>query len=239
MDVENPISEPPAIGILVMDARIHRIPGDAGNPATFPFPVLLHTVRGATLKRLIRERDPSLLTLFVEAGWDLMRQGVKALTTTCGFMILFQEELAREFPVPVFTSSLLQLPFIERTLRPHDRIGIITADAGNLTPEHLRRAGGDMDRITLVGLENQPKFREAIFEGIGRIDAEDVESEVVRQAERMVAADEWIAAILFEGANLPPYAAAVQAAVGLPIYDFSTMVHHVHAALVRTPFGST
>src|SRR5512143_1754017 len=118
-----------AIGILVMDARIRRIPGDVGNPATFPFPVVYRTVAGATLERLIRERDPSLLTAFVQAGWDLVGQGVKALTTTCGFMVLFQQELAAEFPVPVFTSSLLQLPFIERSLRPRDRIGILTADA--------------------------------------------------------------------------------------------------------------
>lgn len=237
MRVENSDKKPPTIGILVMDARIQRIPGDAGNPATFPFPVLLQTVHGATLTRLIRERDQSLLTPFVEAGWDLVRKGAKALTTTCGFMILFQDELAQEFPVPVFTSSLLQLPFIERTLRPSDRIGVITADAGNLTPEHVSRAGGSMDRITVAGLENQPRFKEAIFEGIGRIDAKGVESEVVAQAKRMVAGDERIAAILFECANLPPYAAAVQAAVGLPVYDFSTMVRHVHAALVRAPFS--
>jgi len=225
-----------AIGILVMDARIERIPGDVGNPATFPFPVHLRTVPGATLKRLIAERDPSLLAPFIAAGWDLVREGVKALTTSCGFMILFQEELARELPVPVFTSSLLQLPFIQATLRPQGRIGIITADASNLTPEHLRRAGGNVDRITVVGLENQPKFRKAIFEETGRIDVQGVESEVVEQAKRMLAADQRIAAILFECANLPPYAAAVQAAVGLPVYDFSTMIHHVHAALVRKLF---
>ena len=225
-----------AIGILVMDARIERIPGDVGNPATFPFPVHLRTVPGVTLKRLIVERDPSLLAPFLAAGWDLVREGVKALTTSCGFMILFQEELARELPVPVFTSSLLQLPFIQATLRPQGRIGIITADASNLTPDHLRRAGGDMDRITVVGLENQPKFRKAIFEETGRIDVQGVESEVVEQAKRMLAADQRIAAILFECANLPPYAVAVQAAVGLPVYDFSTMIHHVHAALVRKLF---
>jgi hypothetical protein len=229
-------SNPAAIGILVMDARIERIPGDVGNPATFPFTVHLRSVAGATLKRLIHERDRSLLKPFVEAGWALVGQGVRALTTTCGFMILFQEDLAREFPVPVFTSSLLQLPFIQATLRPQDRIGIITADASNLAPEHLRKAGGDTDRLTVVGLENQPKFREAIFEGTGRMDVQGVESEVVEQSERMLAADPRIATILFECANLPPYAAAVQAAVKLPVYDFCTMLHHVHAALARTPF---
>lgn len=223
-------SDPAAIGILVMDARVERIPGDVGNPATFPFPVICRTVPGATLRRLIAQRDPSLLAPFIETGWDLVRQGVRALTTSCGFMILFQEELAREFPVPVFTSSLLQLPFIQATLRPQDRIGIITADASSLTPEHLSHAGGDTGRITVAGLENQPKFREAIFEETGRIDVQGVESEVVEEAKRMVTADPRIAAILFECANLPPYAAAVRAAVGLPVYDAVTMIRHVHAA---------
>jgi hypothetical protein len=188
-------------------------------------------VSGATLKRLIAERDPSLLAPFIEAGWELVRQGVRALTTSCGFMILFQEDLAREFPVPVFTSSLLQLPFIQATLRPQDRIGIITADAGNLTPAHLRTAGGDMDRLTVAGLENQPKFREAIFGETGRIDVPGVESEVVELTKRMLATDPRIAAILFECANLPPYAGAVRAALGLPVFDAITMIRHVHAAL--------
>jgi hypothetical protein len=227
------------IGILMMDARIERIPGDVGNPATFPFPVSCRKVHGATLKRLISDRDPSLLGPFIQAGWELVREGVQALTTTCGFMILFQQELAREFPVPVFTSSLLQLPFIERTLRPDDRIGVLTADAGNLTPEHLQRAGGDVSRITIFGLENQPYFREAIFAGTGHIDPAKVRSEVVRQSERMLAADNRIRSILLECSNLPPYAAAVQEAVGLPVYDFTTMIFHVYMALTRRPFGPT
>jgi hypothetical protein len=220
-----------------MDARIERILGDAGNPATFPFPVVCRQVPGATLDRLIRERDPSVLAGFVAAGADLVRKGVRALTTTCGFMILFQEELAAALPVPVFTSSLLQLPFIERMLAPHDRIGVITADAANLTAEHLRRTGADAGRLTICGLEGQPHFKEAIFGGRGRLDRRGIEAEVVATARRMVASDPAIRALLFECANLPPYAAAVQAAVGLPVYDSVTMVHHVHAALTRAPFG--
>lgn len=236
MSVKPTPAPPAAIGILVMDARIERIPGDVGNPATFPFPVLCRTVAGATLRRLISERDRSLLEPFIAAGWELVRQGVEALTTTCGFMVLFQQELAAEFPVPVFTSSLLQLPFIERTLRPQDRIGILTADAGNLTEEHLRRAGGDVSRLTVCGLENEPFFREAIFSGSGRLDAGNVEAEVVAQACRMTTADPAIRAVLLECSNLPPYAAAVQRAVGLPVYDFVTMIHHVHSALLRASF---
>lgn len=232
-------SKQAVIGILMMDARIKRIPGDVGNPATFPFPVLCRKVHGATLKRLINDRDPSLIEPFIKAGWELVKEGIKALTSTCGFMILFQQELAREFPIPVFASSLLQLPFIERTLRPHDRIGVLTADAGNLTVEHLQRAGGDINRITIFGLENKPNFQEAIFAESGHIDPAKVQAEVVQQTERMLAADNRIRSILLECSNLPPYAAAVQKAVGLPVYDFTTMINHVYMALTRSTFGPT
>jgi hypothetical protein len=238
MDAQNPTMETATIGILVMDAPIVRIPGDGGHPATFPFPVLLRTVRGATLKRLIYERDPSLIAPFIAAGRDLVREGAKTITTTCGFMILFQQELARELPVPVLTSSLLQLPFIASTLKPQDRIGILTADAGQLTSEHLRRAGGDVSRITIFGMQDQPHFREAIFGGTGRIDPAEIQAEVVQQAKCMVATDTRIRSILFECANLPPYATAVQEALDLPVYDFTIMIHHVHAALARTGLGS-
>jgi hypothetical protein len=59
---------------------------------------------------------------------------------------------------------------------------------------------------------------------------------VVRAAEDLVADSGDIRALLLECANLPPYAAAVQAAVSLPVYDFTTMLGQVWSALVRRPF---
>ena len=229
----------PLIGILVMDARIRRIPGDVGNPETFPFPVAYRTVPGATLERLIRQRDPSLIAPFASCGRELVRAGARALTTTCGFMVLFQDALARELPVPVFSSSLLQLPFIQAGLGPAGRVGVLTADAGNLTNDHLRAAGGDPGRIFLAGLEGAPHFRSAILEGSGSIDPVAVRAEVVRAAEELVANSPDIRALLLECANLPPYAAAVQAAVGLPVYDFTTMLGQIWSALTRRPFAPT
>jgi hypothetical protein len=35
---------------------------------------------------------------------------------------------------------------------------------------------------------------------------------------------------------LPPYAHASQVAVGLPVFDFFTMINYVHTTLIRTPF---
>ena len=39
------------LGILMLEARFPRIPGDMGNATTWPFPVLYRIVKGATPER--------------------------------------------------------------------------------------------------------------------------------------------------------------------------------------------
>jgi len=222
-----------AIGILLLDAFLPLPPGDVANATTYSFPVHYKVVKAASIERLIYRKDPSLLKPFIDAGWELVREGVKALTSDCGFMILFQDELADEFPVPVFMSSLLQIPFIRRTLRRDEKVGIIAADSRNLTPRHLRIAGVDEPMaVKVVGMEDQPNFHSAILGEKGVLDFGKVEAEVVGKAEELLG-DGKVKAILLECSNLPPYAAAVQEAVRLPVYDFNTMINHVFSSLVR------
>lgn len=97
------------LGVLMLDTRFPRVVGDIGNPLTFDFPVLYRTLRGASPQRVVRERDPALLAPFIDAGRALVEQGATAITTSCGFLVLFQRELKAALPVPVWTSSLLLL----------------------------------------------------------------------------------------------------------------------------------
>jgi hypothetical protein len=227
----------PAVGILVTDALITRPPGDVGNPATYPFPVLYQKVATASWERIIEKEDPELAGPILEAGRELIKKGAVAVTSTCGFMILYQAELARELPVPVFLSSLLQLPFIRRILGPDDQIGIITANALHLTSRHLQLAGlEDVEAAKIIGLEARPAFREAIFGGSGNFAYRAVEEEVVAAAREVVQGKGRVKAILLECSNLPPYAAAVQEAVGLPVFDFNTMIHQVYRAIRQLPY---
>jgi len=228
----------PVIGILVTDAVITRPPGDVGNPATYPFPVLYQRVPSASLERIIEKEDPELLLPILEAARELVRRGAAAITSTCGFMILYQPELARQLPVPVFLSSLLQLPFLRRVLDPEDQIGIITANARHLTPRHLRLAGlDDMEAVRISGLENQPAFREAIFSGSGGFDPEAIQKEVVGAARELIRKNPRVRIFLLECSNLPPYAASVQQATGLPVFDFNTMIQQVYRAIQPSPYS--
>ena len=95
------------LGILMLEARFARIPGDMGNAETWPFPVLYRVVRGASPERVVLGGATGLLPDFIAAARELVDQGAEAITTNCGFLALFQAELAAAVGVPVATSALL------------------------------------------------------------------------------------------------------------------------------------
>ena len=117
------------LGILMLEARFPRIPGDMGNAATWPFPVLYKVVKGASPQRVVRERANGLLDAFLAAAGELVDLGADGITTNCGFLSLFQEEIAQHVGVPVATSSLMQAAAIERLLPPGRQVGILTISA--------------------------------------------------------------------------------------------------------------
>ncbi|RPJ70131.1 MAG: hypothetical protein EHM15_12110 [Desulfobacteraceae bacterium] len=87
--------------------------------------------------------------------------------------------------------------------------------------------------VGLWGLALSPRG-----EGSASIGAAFAEAEVVALARRMTAEDPAIGALVLECTNLPPYAEAVQKAVGLPVYDIFTLIRHLHSALARRSFAA-
>ncbi len=226
-----------SIGILILDAAYPCVPGNVGNATTYDFPVRFKEVRGASIERLLNERDPSLLAPFVEAAQELEAEGVRAITGACGFMALFQRQVAQSVRIPVLLSSLLQVPFIFRTLAPGRKVGIITANKSCLTQEHFESVGITPDiPLAVYGMEEQDEFRTSILEEKGTLDSDLIEKEVTGVARTMVKENPEIGAILLECSDLPPYAAAVQNAVDLPVFDFITMINHYHSAIRRKPY---
>lgn len=224
-----------SIGILILDAAYPCVPGNVGNATTFPFPVRYEEVRGTSIERLLFQRDPELLEPFIEAAKRLRDQGVRAITGACGFMALFQRQVSQAVDIPVFLSSLLQIPFIHQiTGKP---VGIITADANCLTPKHFESVGVGPDLpVVVAGMEKENEFRTAILEEKGSLNSDLIQQEVTGVAQRMVAAHPDIGGILLECSDLPPYAHAIQEKTGRPVYDFITMIEYVHHSLRRRPY---
>jgi hypothetical protein len=129
-----------SVGILMLEAQFPRIPGDVGNALTWPFPVLYKVVRGASPERVVCQGSKGLKEGFIEAARELVDNGADGVTTTCGFLSLFQTELASAVDVPVATSSLMQVPLVQALLPKDRRVGILTISKASLTVDHLRAA---------------------------------------------------------------------------------------------------
>src|ERR1051326_2344380 len=144
------------VGILMLDTRFPRIPGDMGHAGTFDFPVRYHRVAGASPDRVVRQGHRDLLPAFVEGARFLEREGVRAITTNCGFLAQFQSELAAAVAVPVFTSSLTLVPLVSRMLAPGRAVGVLTVDASSLRPAHFAGAGIGADiPVGVAGLGSE------------------------------------------------------------------------------------
>jgi hypothetical protein len=225
------------IGILLIACSNPFPPGDVGNAWTYDYPVLYETIHDVTIESLVNEGDRSMAESVVAAARKLRDHGVKAISSDCGYMLLFQKEVAAALDVPVMLSSLLQLPFIASTLAPGAAIGVICANEQRLVPALIQEAYPARIRpLHIIGLEDAPAFRHAILDEKGSLDTEAVEAEVVERAVRLVEDHPEIGAILLECSNLPPYAAAVQRATGRHVFDFVTMIDYMQAAGRRRPY---
>jgi Asp/Glu/hydantoin racemase len=218
-----------SLGVLMLETRFPRLPGDIGNPATFAFPVRYRIVRGASARRVVVERDRALLASFIDAARALEAEGVVAIATSCGFLALFQRELGAAVAVPVWTSSLLLVAEIEAGLAGAERVGVVTADRASLTGDHLCAVDARSD-TPIEGLAPDSRFRATVLDDRPELDRDEAERATVVAAERLIARRPDVAAIVLECTNMPPYADAVRAATRLPVHDVTTLIR---ARMVR------
>jgi Asp/Glu/hydantoin racemase len=224
-----------AVGILMLETRFPRVPGDIGNAGTWPFPVLYRVVRGASPDHVVRHRAEGLLDSFIDAARDLVAQGADGITTNCGFLSLFQAELAAACEVPVATSSLMQVPLIERLLPPDRRVGIITISSRNMSQDHLRAAGVDV-ATPVVGTDGGREFTRAILDDEPSIDVELSLFDLLDAGRRLVDEHPDVGAIVLECTNMVPYAPHLREQLGLPVYSIYTFVQWFHAGLMPRVF---
>ena len=219
------------VGILMLDTRFPRIPGDMGNAATFPFPVRYQRVAGADPDLVVRRGAEGLLPAFIAGARALEREGVGAITTNCGFLVKYQRELGAAVSVPVFTSTLLLVPLVHRMLPPGRCVGIMTVNAGTLGPEHFQSAGiGDIP-LAVAGMETEKEFTRVLLGDELELDVDLAREEHVRVARRLVGEHPDVGAIVLECTNMPPYADDIRRETGRPVFDIVSLVTLVHGAL--------
>lgn len=212
-----------------------RPPGDVGNATTFSYPVRFLVVPEAAGDSY-RRNDRSLLEPFLRATRELEAAGVLAITTTCGFIASFQQELSSAVSVPVFTSSLIQLPLVYEMYGRGGKIGVISAEGSALSPLYFEAVGAGHVPVVIAGMERQPAFWAGVLGDGPELDFDGISAEMACVAQKMVAEHPDLRAFVFECANMAPYARAVQQATGLPVFDIVTLCNMVYTAVESSSY---
>jgi aspartate/glutamate racemase len=228
------------VGMLCAQWNIPFVPGDLNHAGTFTFPMRYVEVDGLIGADILRGEGAKFTDLIVTAAKGLEAEGVRAITSNCGFMAVFQEAVAAAVDIPVFLSSLLQLDMVTRMIGPERRVGVLTANSSAMTPALLAGVGFTRtDRVVFRGLEDHPHFREVILDEIGVMEPARFADEVVGGALRLQAEHPDIGAIVTECSDLPAYSAAISEATGLPVYDWASFIDYVHHAVIPRSYTGT
>lgn len=209
----------PLVGVILLDTRFPRLPGDIGQALTYAragLAVRFERVPQASAQRVVRQADPSLLQPFVNAAQSLEQAGAVLITTSCGFLARYQAVLQAAVSVPVLSSSLLwcrQLP----------ASGIVTFDASSLTTDVLDGADVPLD-TPISGLEPGCEMHRVILEDHTEMDREQAQRDVVNASLKLLEQHPQVQEIVLECANMPPYREAVAQATGRRVHDLETLL---------------
>ncbi len=225
-----------ALGVLMLETRFPRIPGDIGHAGSWPFPLHYKIVRGASPDRVVRHQADGLLDAFIAAAEELVALGADGIATNCGFMCLHQDKLAAALKVPVASSSLLQVPMIQATLPPGQRVGILTISGATLTAAHLAAVNIPSD-IPRMGTEAGREFSRAILDDEPYLDVAQSRADILSAGRALVAQYPEVGAMVLECTNMVPYAADLQRALGLPVYSIYTFLCWFQAGLSPRTFS--
>lgn len=221
------------IGVLMLDTFFPRPPGDIGNNASFDFPVKYKIVKGAHATKIMGDKpDAALIEPFIIAAKELEAEGVRAITTSCGFLGPFQKQIASQVGIPVFTSSLMQAPLIHAMLPPGKIIGVFTERAHHINDTHFQGVGWSMADIPvqIQGMKPDAQFPATYILGRRELDTDILKEEMLEMTREFMASCPNPGAILFECTNMCPFSSFVAAESGLPVFDINTLINTFYSA---------
>ena len=226
------------VGILMLETHFPRIIGDVGNVLTWNFPVLYSIVRGSVPKKVVLDLNDDDLLPFIHAAQELETSGVRAITTSCGFLALFQEKLSKFVTVPIYTSSLMLLPTLLCAFYGKN-ILILTANSETLTDAHLQAVGIDVTKknesFFIYGMQEKDVFTNFTVENWDYVDTDACQKEILDTVDDAMSKRTY-ACILLECTNMPPYSDLLRKKFGLPVFDFVSLVNFIHSSFAMNNF---
>lgn len=232
------------LGIILLDEEFPGFPGDMRNPSAYPFPIQYEVAEGVTSQALIFEKDKSpCLDAILRAAHRLQNMGCRAIAGECGYFAYFQKQVAGAVDVPVFMSSLLQVPWAQQLIGPNKTVGVLVAFEQFFTQAHFEavdlRAGSNF--VVSGAIESGPCPELLKMCGHQDIDQRgasyaQMELEFVRAAGRFREAHSNMGAMVLECSAMPPFARAIQAAIDLPVFSWGTLLDYAYSVVAHRDF---
>eukprot|EP00435_Cladocopium_sp_Y103_P041304 s673_g11.t1 len=175
--------------ILQLDTHFPRIPGDIACKDTYHRPVGIQIIDKAQVASVVNA-DPngldisgftSALASLENIGANIASKTSKAskdqiISTSCGFMIYFQESFSKMTDKTFISSSLIALPEL-RSRFPDPEIMVITFDADVLaSPAYQPALDGFAGPV--IGLEKWMHLYEVISQDLDELDFHKAELEM-------------------------------------------------------------
>jgi aspartate/glutamate racemase len=229
--MENSKTEHPketSIGVICLDSSFPKPVGHIRNRKTFQFPVILKVIPETSVKSLIDVKLDNLKK-FMDAAKNLENLGVSAITGSCGFMALYQSQISEVVNIPVFMSSLIQIPLIYRMLKRDKEIGILTASKNSLSDEHFKAVGAHNIPISIGGMEDQREFNEVIVQGKrDNLNFKEFEQELLAVADQLISKNFRIGAIVLECTDMTCFSSLLRRRYKLPVFDLITLTQMIY-----------
>ncbi|MBO1305177.1 aspartate/glutamate racemase family protein [Enterococcus sp. 669A] len=222
-----------AIGIIAVDLKYPKLPGNVANATTFSFPVLYEVVE-FEIEQLFAGAG-EIEEQIIAAAKKLESRGVRAIVGACGYFGHFQQVVADTVDIPVFLSSISQIPLIKLSLKKTQKILTLVASGEDITPEFFQQSGADLADCVICEIGSLESFA-PIRWGKTKLDNQRLTDDLVATVKQQLAENPAIGAVLLECSDLPPYACAIQQATGLAVFDFITLINWVYTAVVQRPY---
>ena len=222
------------IGIIMLNTTFPRIVGDCGNARTWNFPVKYEIVKEIPNDKVVLNLEYEDILPFAEAAKKLEAEGVKAITTSCGFLALFQETLTKEVNVPIFTSSLIMLPLIRRMINPNKKILVMTANSETLSNQHFLSAGVKKENFNLeiLGTQHKKTFTNFTVQNWQKVNIDECRQDLFEVLDDCQSLQENnVGAMLLECTNMCPFSDDIRERYNLPVFDFVSLVNFVHETI--------
>ena len=219
------------LSLLQLDTGFPRIAGDIGCRDTFRAELDIHVLEDLSVARVVTpapQADDMDRLGAVLAG----TQG-DVITTSCGFLSVWQDQLAALAPAPFVSSALHALPSILKRYEALD-LAILTFDAATLWSPAFAPSLHGFDG-PVAGLADGSHLKQVIAEDLPRLDAARAEAEITDLVAGLVARHR-PKALLLECTNLPPYKPALAARFDLEIFDILTLIDSVKPDIVEPAF---